>query len=92
MPRVPVERVEILRETDNGVETVWSTEPDWPALTELVSGLLETPRDGTQTLYLNSGEAPASGKLLLRLYGVDSETPELTEIEALVGDSYLSNQ
>ena len=92
MPRVPVERVEILRETDNGVETVWSTEPDWPALTELVSGLLETPRDGAQTLYLNSGEAPLSGKLLLRLYGVDSETPELTEIEALVGDSYLSNQ
>jgi hypothetical protein len=91
-PRVPVERVEILRETDTGVETVWRTQPDWPALTELVSGLLETPRDGTQTLYLNSGEAPLSGKLLLRLYGVDSEPPELTEIEALVGDSYLSNQ
>jgi hypothetical protein len=91
-PRVPVERVEILRETDTGVETVWRTEPDWPALTELVSGLLETPRDGTQTLYLNSGEAPLSGKLLLRLYGVDSEPPELTEIEGLVGDSYLSNQ
>jgi hypothetical protein len=85
-PRVPVERVEILIETETGVETVWATDSDWPALTELVSGLLETPRDGTQMLYLDSA-APLSGKLRLRLYGVDSEPPELTEIEALAGDS-----
>ncbi len=81
-PRVPVERAEILKETETGFEIVWATEPDWPALTELVSGLLETPRDGTQTVYLDAA-APLSGRLQLRLYGVDSESPELTEIEAL---------
>ena len=81
-PRVPVERVEILRETETGVETVWATEPDWPALTELVSGLLETPHDGTQTIYLDAGPR-LSGRLQLRLYGLDSEAPELTEIEVL---------
>ncbi len=86
-PRVPVERAEIVRETDTGVEFLWATEPHWPALTELVSGLLETPRDGTQTIYVDSGDAPLSGRLQLRLYGVDSEPPELTEIDALSGDS-----
>jgi hypothetical protein len=85
-PRVPVERAEVLKETETGFEIVWATEPDWPALTELVSGLLETPRDGTQTIYLDSA-APLSGRLQLRLYGVDSEPPELTEIEALASVS-----
>jgi hypothetical protein len=85
---VPVERIEILRETETGVETVWATESDWPALTELVSGLLETPRDGTQTIYLDSAGPPLAGRLQLRLYGLDSEPPELTEIEVLeVGSS-----
>ncbi len=82
-PRVPVERVEILRETETGFEIVWETEPDWPALTELVSGLLETPRDGTQTIYLDSGGPALTGRLQIRLYGLDAETPELTEIEVL---------
>lgn len=88
VPRVPVERIEILRETETGVETIWATESDWPALTELVSGLLETPRDGTQTIYLDSAGPPLAGRLQLRLYGLDSEPPELTEIEVLeVGSS-----
>jgi hypothetical protein len=82
-PRVPVERIEILRETGTGVEIVWASEPEWPALTELVSGLLETPRDGTQTIYLDSADPPLTGRLQLRLYGLDSEPPELTEIEVL---------
>jgi hypothetical protein len=82
-PKVPVERIEILRETETGVETVWTTEPDWPALTELISGLLETPRDGTQTIYMESSGPPLTGRLKLRLYGLDSEPPELTEIEVL---------
>lgn len=37
--------------------------------------------------YVDSGDAPLSGRLQLRLYGVDSEPPELTEIDALSGDS-----
>jgi hypothetical protein len=82
-PRVPVERVEILRETETGAETIWATEPGWPALTELVSGLLSSPRDGTQTIYFDSGGPPISGRILLRLDGLDSEPPELTEIELL---------
>jgi len=82
-PRVPVERIEILREIEQGVETVWATDPGWPALTELVSGLLETPRDGTQTIFLDSAGPPLSGRLQLRLYGLDAEPPELTEIEVL---------
>jgi len=86
-PRVPVERIEILRETETGVEIVWATESDWPALTELVSGLLETPRDGTQTIYLDSAVPPLTGRPQLRLYGLDSEPPELTEIEALTAVS-----
>jgi hypothetical protein len=81
-PRVPVERVEILKETETGLEVVWTTEPNWPALTELVSGLLETPRDGTQTIFLDAA-APLSGRLRLRLFGADSEPPELTEIDVL---------
>jgi hypothetical protein len=86
-PRVPVERIEILRETETGVEIVWASEPDWPALTELVSGLLETPRDGTQTIYRDSTDPPLTGPLQLRLYGLDAEAPELTEIEVLAAVS-----
>jgi hypothetical protein len=82
-PKLPVERVEVLRETAGGFETLWSSDADWPALTELVSGLLLTPHDGTQTIYLDSGGPPLSGRLRLRLYGLDSEPPELTEIEVL---------
>jgi hypothetical protein len=82
-PRVPIERVEILKEGGSGFEILWSSPPEWPALTELVSGLLATPRDGTQTLLLSSGNPSLSGRLQLRLYGLDSETPELTEIEVL---------
>ncbi len=90
-PRVPVERVEILRETETGVESVWATESDWPALTELISGLLETPRDGTQTIYPDSGGPPLSGRLRIRLHGLDSEPPELTEIEVLTAVSSSSS-
>jgi hypothetical protein len=82
-PRVPVVRIEILREGEAGAETLWTTPPDWPALTELVLGLLETPRDGTQTIYLDPRSPPLSGRLQLRLYGLDSEPPELMEIEIL---------
>ncbi len=82
-PRVPVERVEIWRESDRGPETLWSSSPAWPAMTELVSGLLQTPRDGTQTIAIDSDGPTLAGRLRLRLSGLDSEPPEITEIEVL---------
>ncbi|HJS73025.1 MAG TPA: hypothetical protein VJ921_01975, partial [Vicinamibacteria bacterium] len=68
-PRVPVARVEIFRESESGSETLWSTPSDWPAVTELVSGLLETPRDGTQTIVVEPSNPSLTGRLQLRLYG-----------------------
>jgi hypothetical protein len=82
-PKVPVERVEILAESDDGLETLWTSPPDWPAVTELVSGLIETPRDGTQTMVVEFGGRPPTGRVRLRLHGLDSEPPDLTEIEVL---------
>ncbi len=82
-PRVPVERLEIRRESTSGPETLWSSPNDWPAVTELVSGLLETPRDGTQTIAVAPANPNLTGRLLLRIYGLDSQPPELTEIEVL---------
>jgi hypothetical protein len=61
-PRVPVERIEIQRVTDQGTETLWTSPPNWPAVTELVSGLIETPRDGTQTIYLEDPAAALAGE------------------------------
>jgi hypothetical protein len=83
VPRVPVERIEILKETDRGMETVWTTPSAWPALTELVSGLLERPQDGIQTLSVDGSLAALEGKLELRLHGVDREPAELTEVRLL---------
>jgi hypothetical protein len=74
---VPVERVEIRNEKG---ELVFSTRPGWPALTELVSGLLETPRDGTQWVQVAS---PVEGRIEVRLHGADGDRAELTEIEVL---------
>jgi hypothetical protein len=83
-PRVPVERLEIWRESAGGrSEILWSSPLDWPALTELVSGLLETPRDGTQTIRVEPSHPALTGRLQLRLYGIDGERPELTGIEVL---------
>jgi len=80
-PRVPVERAEILKETETGLEIVWATEPDWPALTELVSGLLETRAMERRRsiwmpppLYRETPASPVRSRL---------RVPELTEIEAL---------
>ncbi len=82
-PKVPVERVEILAESDDGLYAVWTSPPDWPAVTELVSGLIETPRDGTQTMEMDSMGSTLTGRIHLRLHGIDSEPPELTELEVL---------
>ena len=78
VPRVPVDRVEIWEETSNG-ELLWSTRDSWPAVTELVSGLLDQPRNGYQLIRLPS---VAAERVRIRIRGLD-EPPELTEIEIL---------
>jgi hypothetical protein len=83
VPRVPVERIEIRSETGRGMETVWTTPSEWPALTELVSGLLETPLDGIQTMAVDGNILLSPGRFELRLYGVDGEPAELTELRLL---------
>jgi hypothetical protein len=82
-PQVPVAHVEIFRESESGPETLWATPSDWPAVTELVSGLLETPLDGTQTIVVDPPIPSLTGPLQLRLEGLDGETPQLTELEVL---------
>lgn len=81
-PRVPVERVEILGESggNDEPESRFATPPDWPAVSDLVLGLLRTPQDGTQTVVV---EDVSEHRLRLRLHGLDGEQPELTNIELL---------
>jgi hypothetical protein len=85
-PRSPVTRVEIAvpneQDEQDGEDTprdVWKSSPEWPALAELVLGLLERPDDGTQTLSVEPFEAKT---ILLRLKGYDGP-PQITEIEVL---------
>jgi hypothetical protein len=80
VPRVPVERIEILNETG---QTAWTTPSVWPALTELVSGLLANPRDGIQTVAVEGSIQLGQGKLELRFQGVGGEPAELTELRLL---------
>jgi hypothetical protein len=61
-------------------EPQFTTPVDWPAVTALISGLLRTPRDGSQTIAV---ESRLGSSLRLRLYGLDGELPDVTEIELL---------
>jgi hypothetical protein len=85
VPRTPVTSVEVLIvEGPEGDElrVHARTPPDWPAVTELVSGLLETPLDGTQLVRLDPIE---TRRLTLRLRGIDGRRPDVSEIEILGG-------
>ena len=79
-PRVPIDKVELFVVDGAGEwELAWTSPPDWPALADLVEGLLQNPRDGTQTLHF----APVfSDRLRIRVRGFEA-SPELTEIEVL---------
>jgi hypothetical protein len=79
-PRIPVEWVELTVLNDEGAgERTWATPPDWPALTELIMGLLDNPKDGTQLLRFEPLEME---RFRIRLRG--SEGPlEISEIEIL---------
>ena len=81
VPRAPVSSVEVLIEDDDDHFRTHSTTPDnWPAVTELVSGLLETPLDGTQIAEVDPVD---TRRLRLRLRGIDGARPDITEIEVL---------
>ncbi len=85
VPRVPAESVSVAieRETETVFSPYASTPADWPAVTELVLGLLATPRDGTQTVALPPLAVQSRARLAIRIRGLDGEAPLLTEIEAL---------
>jgi hypothetical protein len=69
-------------------EEAWISPEDWPALTELVQGLLEHPRHGSQNVEFRTADSPVSldefvtDRLRLRLTGYDGP-PDVTEIEVL---------
>jgi hypothetical protein len=79
-PKAPVSHVEVLIEGDDGFRPHAATPPDWPAVTELVFGLLETPLDGTQMVEVEGFDA---SRFRLRLRGIDGNRPDVTEIEVL---------
>ena len=81
VPRTPVAGVTVLlADEEAGLRVHAETPPDWPAVTELVMGLIETPLDGTQMVWI---EPVVTGRLRLRLRGIDGRSPELSEIEIL---------
>jgi hypothetical protein len=49
-PPLPAKRIELRYRNEKGVPVKWQTAPDWPALTELITSLLDDPREGAQTL------------------------------------------
>ncbi len=80
VPRTPVASAELLVDGGEGSRTRSATPSDWPAVAELVAGLLETPLDGTQTIRLDPVETQF---FRLRLRGIDGRPPDVTEIEVL---------
>ena len=86
IPRVPVAEVEVTADRDVGVEPLRSFPKPWPAVTELVMGLLATPLDGTQTFTM---EPMVMDRFRLRLRGYDGEPLQMTEIEVLSGKDAL---
>ena len=86
VPRTPVVAFEVFFDADAANTanerpgTRGAEPPDWPAVAALIEGLLETPLNGTQTIFL----APFDTKRLrLRLRGMDGRPPALSEIEVL---------
>ena len=81
VPRAPATGVEVLIEDESGnFSTHAKTPADWPAVTELVFGLLETPLDGTQLAKVGPVDTQ---RLRVKLTGIDGKRPDVTEIEVL---------
>jgi hypothetical protein len=81
-PRVPAERIDLRLEQENG-GVARSTPPSWPALAELVEGLVENPSDGSQTFMFPPVSIGPGARARVTIHGIDGEPPELTEIEVL---------
>ena len=97
VPLSPAIRVELqlpIAGDDAGEDTdqweeAWTSPEDWPALAELIQGLLEKPRHGSQDVQFRTVPvAPAfldefaTDRLRLRLTGYDGP-PDVTRIEVL---------
>jgi hypothetical protein len=83
-PRNPAERIEIqVLEDDSARELTWATPPDWPALTELIAGLLDNPLDGAQVLRFDPLEMK---RFQVRLESPDGR-PGVSAIEVLGSSS-----
>ncbi len=80
VPRAPASVEVLIEDASDHFSTHTKTPADWPAVTELVSGLLETPLDGTQIAKVDPVD---TRRLRLRLRGIDGARPDLTEIEVL---------
>jgi hypothetical protein len=81
-PRVPAAFVSTRIESDSGnLIGTFSTPPDWPAVSELVTGLLATPKDGTQTILFPQTQG---SRLRIQIRGMDGEPLELSEV-SIVG-------
>ena len=96
IPQSPVTRVELLlparpgdsADDDDGWEEAWISPPDWPALTELILGLLEHPAQGSQTLSFQvpeSFQTFTTDTVKLRLTGYQGP-PDVAAIEILGAD------
>ncbi len=75
-PRTPVSKIEILVENDqNELQIIWETPDYWPGIASLVTGLLNTPLDGTQTIEI---DPLYTKRFKLRLKGIDGLLPDPT--------------
>ena len=80
-PRTPVSKIEILVENDqNELQIIWETPDYWPGIASLVTGLLNTPLDGTQTIEIHP---MYTKRFKLRLKGIDGLLPDPTLLRIL---------
>ena len=77
IPRMPADYLELWEAKTEGKQ-LWSTPEGWPAVTELVSGLLKQPKNGYQFIRLPS--IVVTDRIRIRIRGLE-KAPGLTEIE-----------
>jgi hypothetical protein len=83
-PRTVAERIELhAAEGDGAPKPMRTTPPDWPALTELITGLLDNPLDGAQELRFDPIELT---RFQLRLESSEGR-PSVSAIEVLGSSS-----
>jgi hypothetical protein len=91
-PVSPVTRAELLLPAgsdDEAWEVAWTSPGEWPALTELVLGLIEHPDHGSQTLTFDTSDSFqtfTTDTIKLRLTGYEGAPDATTTIEILGAD------